>query len=768
MGPRFRKSIIILGIFLALTLPGTYGVSFLGTKDGESISAVVEASTSSAAGVSYGAGDYHFYGDGNARYSRKYSTGDTWSEVGVTIKDAENYDGHIGGSKSVSLGSKIKGIKTTNAKLTSAYLDLLAEGAEYINAYGKSGTSKNIGSGVEMTVEEGDAEVSIRTSADGKALTSESSLDTLNLNADEIDAITGSNIDIKGYYTGSKGELTAKIEDGAISGYHLWASSAQGGSRAVQSAESAFGGNVEFASYTKETISGKTREMTANTAITEGYVNGYWGMIDDHARTMAHSTYQQFDDAGTSYDLAATTTYIETTRNARKKAEEYVRVYNGAMTGYSSSAKDPFLTKNPGVNQYAEQAEGGAVEFYNHYIEVSKKASRDMFSSAYVDDGNVNGFYGRSESAKESGTEHFLDAAQGRYINLQNYYSDNLRSNGGWGQVGVALHDSAASQTGEEPTGTLTDYAGKAKFATTDVGTTMKVRAQGHTDQMDVSTDATAYYNEQASDSYSATDGKNYFIGEASSSSPWEVTAISGRQVAPDESIQEAINGMSDADGNIFLLPGTYNEYDIANNEVDEKSFTLWGAGSYLDGERNSVIDAGSLGRTFSLYSYTGNRVFAFKNIDFKNGYDYSHGGAIEIRGPGAGFTSTANIENSNFNNNRAYYGGAIENWGGELNIKDCSFDGNQADGDGGAILNWGTITADGCTFEGNTAAGNGGAYAATSDGATGMINTITNSDFQNNAAGTGGLGNAIYVKGPATNTFELNTYGPGQNIVIE
>lgn len=812
---RLNELLILLWIVIALAHPGAQGVSFSGTSNGESISANVHATTASAAGVSYGAGDLHFNGDGDAKFSRKYSTGTTWSQVGYDIKDADNYDGHIGGSKDA------------RAKTTSAYLDLLAEGAEYIYAYGKSGTTKNIGSGAEMTVEDGDADISIKTQADGKAVTSESSLDT-NAEGDGTDIIRGSHIGIKGYYTGNKGELKAKADEGSIEGYHLWTGCSRGGSRAEQSAESAFGGSIEFTTYTKEATSGKTREMTASTSITDGYVSGYHSDIDDHARVMSHSASQGFDEAGAREEVAAETTYIETAKNAKKKAEESAHVREGFMTSYSSGAVDAYPYRSPSASQNAGYAEGNNIYFDNHYAEVSKKASRQTYAETIIYSGLAENFLGESQSADESGTEHSIDLAQGMNIILDNRYEDNLRAKGGSGSANVLLNDPVAQGDGDL-TGSLTDYIGKAKFATTDAGTTMDVRAQGHTDRLDVEPSALAYYNQRVYDQYGADDWENYFISEAKSAGQWEVSAISGRQVAPDESIQQTINDMTDVHGNIFLLPGSYSENWINNNEVGEKSFALWGAGSYLDGEGNTVIDATGLpeGSIFSLYANAADQAFAFKNIDFNNGKSTSMGGAILISNLGAGVTATVNIENSNFNNNQATAGGAIYNRYGTMNIKDCTFNGNHVTGSGGAIVNFQgtatiensdftgnyaavgggavsqadapsgaikaemtlngctfignhadggdggairnsyignspsspTITADGCTFEDNTASGNGGAYAATNFAAApGTANTITNSDFTNNVA-NGGLGAAIYIKNPSTHTILDNAY---------
>lgn len=524
---RFIELPILLWIFMALVLPGAHGVLFSGTSNGESISANVLASTTSAAGISYGKGDYHFFGDGDAKFSRKYSTGSTWSQVGYETKDADNYDGHIGGTKDAG------------AKTTSAYLDLLAEGAEYIYAYGKSGTIKNIGSGMQMTAEDGDADISIKTQANGKAVTSESGLDT---NENGEDAIRGSHIDIEGYYTGSKGELKAEIDDGSVESYHLWAGSGRGGSRAEQSAGYAFGDIVKFTTYTKEAISGKTREMTASTSITDGYVNGYHSGIDDHARVMSHSASQRFDEAGSTEEMVATTTYIESTKNAKKRAEESAHISSGFITSYSSGAVDAYPYRNPIASQSAGYVEGNIIDFDSYYTEVSKKASRQMYSDTVVYEGLAENFYSESKSGAESGTEHSLDLAQGMNIYLYNRYEDNLRSKGGFGSANVLLGDPAVMQGGEDLIGSLTDYTGIAKFTTTDAGTTMDVKAQGHTDLLDVDMYAFAYYNKFKDDHYAADGWENYFIAEAKSASPWTVSVDKGHQIQDGETIQQVIN----------------------------------------------------------------------------------------------------------------------------------------------------------------------------------------------------------------------------------
>ena len=124
----------------------------------------------------------------------------------------------------------------------------------------------------------------------------------------------------------------------------------------------------------------------------------------------------------------------------------------------------------------------------------------------------------------------------------------------------------------------------------------------------------------------------------------------------------------------------------------------------------------------------------------------------------------TLNFTNSEFKENKAYYGGGI--WTNmTMDIKGCSFEGNEAiksepsilpdgthenNGHGGAVYvatslgEKGVVTVDGCTFTGNKADKSGGAISV--DETHGLLKVMNNTVFDGNeATGELGHGGAIY-----------------------
>ena len=112
------------------------------------------------------------------------------------------------------------------------------------------------------------------------------------------------------------------------------------------------------------------------------------------------------------------------------------------------------------------------------------------------------------------------------------------------------------------------------------------------------------------------------------------------------------------------------------------------------------------------------------------------HGGAIYA------IAQNTSVENTNFTENKAYYGGAIfvGSAGGSTNITDSQFIRNSAVNDGGAVYLTSSYTVlNRTTFINNTAI-NGGAINAAG---TGEVNQVYNSSFDGNRA-NGGYGGAI------------------------
>jgi predicted outer membrane repeat protein len=195
-----------------------------------------------------------------------------------------------------------------------------------------------------------------------------------------------------------------------------------------------------------------------------------------------------------------------------------------------------------------------------------------------------------------------------------------------------------------------------------------------------------------------------------------------------------------------------------------------------IDGQGHT-INANKKARIFNIKS---NNV-VLKNINIINGNATSHGGAIYWEGlngtvvnclfkdcssPNSGgailFKNTAQIENTKFTGNRAYFGGGA-NFDEECRINNCTFEGNYAKylggglytlkqtyildsifanneaGDGGGIYLESTGSIENTVFEKNNAIGYGGAI--TNEDHV----HIKNSRFMEN---TGKFAGAIYFKG--------------------
>jgi hypothetical protein len=407
----------------------------------------------------------------------------------------------------------------------------------------------------------------------------------------------------------------------------------------------------------------------------------------------------------------------------------------GIVTGYISTAS----SEDGWIDQSFAIVDSEYFSMNNHLKDITKKATKNTNSNLYADDvyvKNLDGFSAFGDT--ESGTGIIADRVEADYINVNNRYEDNLKKNGGYGEVGAEI-------TGSSDDAALTDYTGLAFYEATGEKV---VSAQGHLDDQYGHVDSNDRTNGDDSEGFNTGNGfDNYFYGKEASASPWESTLLVGHQTADDETIQQAINLIGDGWGtrNIFLLEKTYYENRIVNNNGYERSFNLLGAGCYLPWAENTVIDADTTGDgvgdggIIDLFSDTGNRDFAFQNIDFKNGNEIA-GGAIDINPDISGthiYRSFVDVDGCNFINNHATWGGAIYNTGGVLNVLNSNFYSNSADFAGGAIENDQGITSiNGGIFQDNSAGGWGGALI----NVNGQLSTTGVSFINNNALAGGAV----------------------------
>jgi len=753
MKMRLKGSLIVLAILFALVLPGAYAVSFNGQTNDESISASMNAPTSGAVkfGISTGSStDIPFSGTGNFALSKKLTTGSTWSKVGVTITNADSYSGDLGGAKDSS------------AKTTSAFLNLLALGADYINAYGHSstGTGPVYTSGVDMTVNGGDnggeanADVQITTSADGKNRQTSSQLNT---NPNGLDAIVGvgywdnqnvphKGISVSGYYKSpvTSGNIGGSIMDGSLQGYSVVANNGKAGSDATQTvgiATDDSGNGVKFDTTAKKSLS----TLTAHTEVDDGTLANYVSSITAQSPLTVS---QSFDEADSASYINSNTGFKAIGKALTTTGSEALTANSGGVVDtYTSSVTDS-LAKQTVANA---DGHGNYVTFANTYKQIGKSGVKNAVTNLAVD-GSVTGFQGAAGvvSLTETGTTNQADSVIGNDLNIHTQYWDNK---GAYDRVDVSNPwwiFNSGSLTGLSSSATLTSN-------------TPDVRAQGQTAGWGLQVDTVSGIKTATTGGVNPLLWENYFFGQAETNS-----AAVGHLLTGPETIQQAIDtapGIWGTNNDIFLGATTYKgagNRDITNNANWEKSFTLWGASSYLDDvTANTVIDAQAdathLHNLFTLSSTVAPETFNFKNIDFNNGYTAGSGGAIElVAGANA---KIVNVENSNFNNNQAFTGGAIyiSSALDKLTIVNSNFNNNQAANtggaiendapgaqiditggkfssnmavEGGAIRNWGKLTTTGVTFENNQAT-NGGALSVTG----GATVTSTKDTFTGNVA---------------------------------
>lgn len=209
------------------------------------------------------------------------------------------------------------------------------------------------------------------------------------------------------------------------------------------------------------------------------------------------------------------------------------------------------------------------------------------------------------------------------------------------------------------------------------------------------------------------------YVNNATGNDSWDgqsATYTSGLN-GPKISIKNATKTVN-PNGIITIANGQYT--DTGNTQITiDRNMAITGesqAGTILNGSNTWIFHIQS-GITVTL-----------QNLTITNGNSTGSFGTIQNEG-------TLTVENCNFTNNYATWGGAIYN-GGILNVSNSNFDHNAA-GIGGAIGNGGTLNVTGSNFTNNHADGYGGVIYNN----YGNLNVET-CDFTSNTAGNGAIFN--------------------------
>jgi len=380
-------------MIFALALPGAYGISFSGTIGPESISAAIQAETGGAAGLGYsGYGDLYISGSGDAKYTKTYKAGTTWAKYLVDLDDAQWYQGHLGGSKSTKL------------KTASAYVDLYVSEAEEALAAVSSGTSKGIGSGVSVEVQDGGFDVNLNTIADGKNYVSASVMETSSSEVFDnmgTDSIWGDEIHTAGF-SSTKADVSAWVHDGSLNDYSIVTASQVGKDFASQTAGYAEGWEVDFEASGKKTASGTTKTVASDAYLTQAFVSDYVSTVDDQSGTM--KLQQTIADA--TADIAEIgTTYTEKSKAGTSTVNEWTRLCDDAiLTNYLSTAGASVAQQFDNAYGYMYVITGTASENKNKKGEV-----KTFYEDAqFFEDADVYGF--KSTGTNSEVTQKFASS----------------------------------------------------------------------------------------------------------------------------------------------------------------------------------------------------------------------------------------------------------------------------------------------------------------------------------------------------------------------
>ena len=290
--------------------------------------------------------------------------------------------------------------------------------------------------------------------------------------------------------------------------------------------------------------------------------------------------------------------------------------------------------------------------------------------------------------------------------------------------------------------------------------------------------------------------------GDSISQSTSSDSAMDKLQSSNDNELLAAdhdLSGSTLADIQTYLNSGSVAEGDtvyLGTGTWGSGSWTPWDASNVVNVNIPNIIISGGTSADPSGFAAisAGSKIFSLnapgitlKNIQFTNTaegpclavninsddctvsncvFDHcnnQYGGAIHSTSD----SSNAKIENCNFTNNQAIWGGSggamhlegssteitgcnfdgnsAQNYGaiystGTLKITDSNFDSNTASESSGAIHSTGTLEIAGCNFDGNSAPNNGAIHS------TGTAE-IRNSNFTNNK-GSNANGGAVYIGG--------------------
>ncbi|MHC5059954.1 MAG: S8 family serine peptidase [Planctomycetota bacterium] len=186
------------------------------------------------------------------------------------------------------------------------------------------------------------------------------------------------------------------------------------------------------------------------------------------------------------------------------------------------------------------------------------------------------------------------------------------------------------------------------------------------------------------------------------------------------------------------------------------------------NGPNNCIIDCQTLGRGF-LFHNNENEHSVLEGFTITNGYADRGGGIFCSSGSptirnciinensagggtynsGGGFYNNYNsnpiLNNCEFNNNSASYGGGIYNNSGNLSLTNCIFNGNSAENGGGMFSIRSNPTLTNCIFFDNLATQYGGGVSNTYGSKLKLVNCM----FSENSASSGGAVSSLIASYP-------------------
>ena len=214
--------------------------------------------------------------------------------------------------------------------------------------------------------------------------------------------------------------------------------------------------------------------------------------------------------------------------------------------------------------------------------------------------------------------------------------------------------------------------------------------------------------------------------------------------VANEMSLREAIvQANTDAAAGISDTIDFDPSLGSSTIDLTQGTLELSGAGTgtiTIDGSSPSTPLTISGVNTSSVFQIDSGVQAVLTNLTIEHGTSANNGGAIFNGG-------TLTVSNASISNNRASYGGGIENQG-TMNLSNVTLTGDTAANSGGAVDSTGTLTVIDCTLTNNVAV-DGGAISA-----EGTL-TVTDSTFSHNFVTNSGGAIASFTA-PATITGSI------------